>query len=195
MQQLHKVNSIRRDCFVPRNNAFFFASRLPVFRTFGLALVFLLFALSSCSLNPNMQGKGQPYLQGEWQQDSSALQQKLVTFSQYHAKFNCDSFYVQIKNTSKVNYGSDTCMRSGHWAEYVKGAYMQRNDTLFLKGQFCNADFSLKTNTDCFRFGPYEAFFKVRNKADSLIELTGTSNVIPINLHLIKRTTCIQKPL
>jgi hypothetical protein len=142
-----------------------------------------------------MQGKGQLYLQGEWQQDSSAVQKQLVTFSRYNMKFDCDSFYVQIHNQSRVNYGSDTCMRSGHWAEYVKGAYMQRNDTVFLKGQFCNADFTFKSNTDCFRVGPYEEFFKIGKKTDSLIQLTGTSNVIPINLHLIKRTSCTQKPL
>ncbi|GAB3910676.1 fumarate hydratase [Mucilaginibacter boryungensis] len=146
-------------------------------------------------MNPNMQGKGELYLQGQWQQDTSAVQKQLVTFSRYEMKFDCDSFYVQIHSQSKVNYGSDTCMRSGHWAEYVKGAYRQRNDTLFLKGQFCNADFSLKTNSDCFRVGPYEEFFKISKKADSLVQLSGTSNVIPINLHLIKRTTCTQKPL
>jgi hypothetical protein len=35
--------------------------------------------------------------------------------------------------------------------------------------------------------GPYEEFFKVSKKTDSLIQLSGTSSVIPINLHLIKK--------
>jgi hypothetical protein len=53
---------------------------LPV--SSGLSLLGAL-ALASCSFNPNLQGKGEVYIQGEWRQDSSALQQKLVTFSRY----------------------------------------------------------------------------------------------------------------
>jgi hypothetical protein len=175
-----------------------FTFRLLPF-TFWAASCFLLFAfcfsLQSCSMNPNLQGKGETYIQGEWQQDSSAMEQKLVTASAYHAKFDCDSFYISINNRSNVNYGADTCMHNGHYAEYIKGTYAQRNDTVFLKGQFCNANFTLKVNADCFRTGPYEEFFKMAKKADSMVQLSGTSSVIPINLHLIKKTSCIQKPL
>ncbi|MES2278575.1 MAG: fumarate hydratase [Bacteroidota bacterium] len=180
-----------------RNDKLRLSSGLSVSRTFGLSFAFLLFALSfsSCSFNPNLQGKGELYIQGQWQQDSSALQQKLVTFSRYSIRFDCDSFFVKINDYSKVNYGGDTCMSKGHWAEYIRGAYRQRNDTLFLKGQFCNADFTLKTSMDCFRTGPYEEYFKVIKKTDSLVQLSGTSNIIPINLQLIKKTTCVLKPL
>lgn len=159
-----------------------------------ILLPFTLF-IAACSWNPNLQGKGEIYLQGEWQQDSSAVQQKLITFSAYRIKFDCDSFYMQIHSRSAVNYGSDTCRKNGQWAEYIKGAYRQRNDTLFMKGQFCNANFSLKTNTDCFRVGPYEELFRVSKKSGSLVQLSGTSNVIPVQLKLIKLTTCTQKPL
>jgi hypothetical protein len=172
-----------------------FRFMLSAFRFSLFAFCLLLSALSSCTFNPNLQGKGEVYLQGTWQQDSSAVQQQLVTFSQYHIRFDCDSFFMQINDFSKVNFGSDTCMRSGHWAEYVRGSYSQRHDTLLLKGQFCNADFSLKTNAECFRIGPYNEFFTVRKKADTLIQLSGTSNVIPINLHRTKKTSCILKPL
>jgi hypothetical protein len=168
------------------------SSGLSVFRTFGLLGAL---TLASCSFNPNLQGKGEVYLQGEWRQDSSALQQKLVTFSRYSVRFDCDSFFVKIDNSSKVNYGGDTCMSKGHWAEYIRGGYRQRNDTLFLKGQFCNADYTLKTDMNCFRTGPYEEVFKISKKTDSLVQLSGTSSVIPVNLHLIKKTTCTQKPL
>lgn len=153
------------------------------------------FSFSSCRFNPNLQGKGAVYLQGEWQQDSSLVEKELVTSSQYHVKFDCDSVFIQINYHSKVNYGSDTCRNTGHWAEYIKGAYSQKNDTLFLKGQYCNANFTLKTNTDCFRTGPYQEFFIVSKKADSLIQLSGTSLVIPVNLKLVKKTSCTQKPL
>lgn len=148
-----------------------------------------------CGLNPNLQGKGEVYLQGEWQQDSVPKQKQLLQYSLYHLSFSCDSFYIRINSFSKVNNGPDTCMNSGHWAEYIKGRYQQRNDTLHLKGQFCNADFSLKSEGGCFRSGVYEDFFKVSKKADSLIQFSSISNVIPINAHLIKRTTCNPKPL
>jgi hypothetical protein len=146
-------------------------------------------------MNPNMQTPGEGYLQGEWQQDSVPKQRQLVTYSLYHLKFDCDSFFVAINSSSKVNTGADTCMRSGHWTEYCKGTYEQKHDTLHLKGQFCNADFTIKDDQGCFRSGDYEDFFKVSKKADSLVQFASTTNVIPINAHLIKRTSCHPKPL
>jgi len=160
------------------------------------AFCFLLLAFSiACTPNANMQGRGQVYLQGEWQQDSVPKQKQLLQYSLYHLNFSCDSFFMRINSFSKVNNGADTCMNLGHWAEYIKGTYQQRNDTLHLKGQFCNADYSLKSEGGCFRSGVYEDFFKVSKKTDSLIQFSSTASVIPINAHLIKRTTCNPKPL
>jgi hypothetical protein len=102
---------------------------------------------------------------------------------------------MKISSFSKVNYGADNCMNSGHWAEYIKGTYSQKLDTLHLKGEFCNADGSYKDEKGCFRSGDYEEYFKVKQKSDSLIQFASTSNVIPINAHLIKRTSCVPKPL
>jgi len=155
----------------------------------------LIVACSSCRMNPDMQGAGEGYVQGEWQQDTVKAQQRLINYSLYHFRFSCDSFFVSIKTFSKVNYGADSCMKTGHWTEYTRGHYVQRNDTLFLKGQFCNADFSIKETPDCFRIGVYKEIFKVTKKTDSLIQLSSTSGVIPINARLIKRTTCYVKPL
>ena len=159
------------------------------------AFSLLLLAFSSCSMNPNMQTKGENFLQGEWQQDSVAGQKQLVTYSLYHLKFSCDSFFMSIKSFSKVNTGSDTCMNSGHWAEYTRGTYDQKHDTLHLKGQFCNADMTLKDDKGCFRFGDYEEFFKLTKKTESIVEFASTSNIIPINAHLTKKITCQPKPL
>jgi len=160
------------------------------------ALTFLIVVgLSSCHLNPNMQTSGGGYLQGEWQQDSIPGQKQLVTYSLYHLKFSCDSFFMAINSYSKVNNGPDTCMNSGHWAEYAKGTYDQRHDTLHLKGQFCNADMTIKDDKGCFRSGDYEEFFKVAKKTDSLVQFASTSNVIPVNAHLVKRTSCHPKPI
>ncbi len=157
-------------------------------------LAFTLF-ICSCSMNPDTQKSGVKELQGEWQQDSVPMQKKLLTYSLYHLRFSCDSFFVAIKTVSKVNYGTDSCMRNGQWTEYTRGNYGQRNDTLLLKGQFCNADYTIKDNTGCFRSGNYEEEFKITKLTDSVIQLSSTSGVIPINARLIKRTTCYVKPL
>jgi hypothetical protein len=164
------------------------------FRLLTFALIIMAFC-SSCSSNPDLQGKGEVYLQGEWQQDPVPKEKQLLEYSIYHFRFSCDSFFVQINSFSKVNSGADTCMNSGRWSEYVRGSYQQRNDTLHLRGQFCNADYSLKQEGGCFHSGIYEEFFKVSKKTDSLIQFSSTSNVIPINARLIKHTTCNPKPL
>ena len=171
--------------------------RLLPFTFYLLALGFLLlaFSLSSCHLNPNMQTPGEDYLQGEWQQDSVTKQSQLVSYSLYHLKFSCDSFFVVIKSFSKINTGADTCMSSGRWTEYCRGTYEQKHDTLHLKGQFCNPDYTIKDDKGCFRSGDYEEFFKVSKKTDSLVQFASTTNVIPIDAHLIKKTSCHPKPL
>ena len=168
--------------------------RLSPFSFRLLAFSFLLSAFASaCSFNPDMQTPGQGYLQGEWQQDSVAGQKRLVNYSLYHLKFSCDSFFVSIHSYSKVS--TDPCTSKGQWMEYCKGTYTQRNDTLHMKGLFCNADMTIKDDKGCFRSGDYEEFFKISKITDSLIRFASTTNVIPINAHLIKRTSCIPKPL
>ena len=161
------------------------------------AFTFLLLALTliACSRDPAVQGKGEDYLQGEWKQDSIALQKQLLNYSLYEFKFSCDSVYATIRSFSKVNTGYDTCMNAGSWTEYVRGTYEQKNDTLRIKGNFCNADFSLKGPEGCFRSGVYQDVFKVSRKSDLLIEFSSISNVIPVNLRLINRITCNPQPL
>jgi len=159
------------------------------------ALTLIAVLCFGCGVNPNLQGKGEVYLQGEWQQDSIPMQNKLLEYSTYRLKFSCDSFYLQISSFSKVNNRLDTCVKSGRWVEYVKGDYRQQGDTLHLKGQFCNAHYEIKEEGGCFRAGPYEELFKVSKKTDSLIQFSSTSSVIPINAHLIKHTTCNPKSL
>jgi len=170
-----------------------FAFRLLPFASIAC---FLLFAFCfACTPNANLQGKGETYLQGEWQQDSVPAQKKLLEYSLYNIKFSCDSFFMQIKSFSKANNSPDTCGRSGHWVEYIKGGYYQQNDTLHVRGQFCNANHSLKPEGGCFRSGIYEETFKLKKTGDSLVEFAGASSLIPIKTHLIKRTTCNPKSL
>jgi hypothetical protein len=163
--------------------------------TLLLVLGSCILFLSSCSPNPNFQGRGKDYLQGEWQQQPGVIEKQLVNYTLYNFKFNCDSFFVAMQTHSKVNYGADTCMSSGQWTEYAKGKYEQRQDTLVMKGFFCNANYSLKDVGGCFRSGVYEDYFKTVKQSDSLINLTSTSSVLPLNLRLIKRTNCVPKPL
>lgn len=175
-----------------------FAFRLQI--AIGTAFTFMVMLgavllSSGCWFNANVQTPGQVYLQGEWQQDSVTNQKQLLSYSLYSVKFSCDSFYMTIHSFSKVNNGADTCTRSGEWREYTRGTYQQSNDTLHLKGQFCNADMTIKDDKGCFRSGDYEEFFKVMKKSDSVIRFAGTTSVIPVDLHLIKRTTCHPKPI
>ena len=164
-------------------------------KLFAFLIFTFCFLLTACSPNPNLQGKGTDYLQGEWQQDGIPMQKQLLNYSLYHFKINCDSVYIEQSEYSKVNPGADSCMAGGHWKEYIRGTYSQSHDTLDIKGNFCNADYSLKKQAGCFRSGPYEEIFTVSKKTDSLVQFLSTSNVIPINLHLTKRTTCSPKPL
>jgi hypothetical protein len=165
------------------------------FRLFALTFLLIALSLNACHFNPDMQTPGESYLQGEWQQDSVPKQKQLVTYSLYHLKFSCDSFFVAIHSFSKINTGPDTCMNSGRWSEYCKGTYEQKHDTLHLKGQFCNADMTIKDDKGCFRSGDYEEFFKITKKTDFLVQLASTTNIIPINARLVKKISCNPKPL
>ena len=166
------------------------------FRPLPFILLLLALSFTACRFNPDTQKPGENYLQGEWQQDTSALRKKLVTSSLYNLRFSCDSFYMSIKWDTKVNGGvADSCTNNGRWAEYAKGVYDQKNDTLHVRGLFCNANFTYKDPTGCFRSGVYEEYFKMIKKTDSALQFNSTSSVITINTHLIKRTTCTPKPL
>ncbi|EHQ27194.1 hypothetical protein [Mucilaginibacter paludis] len=159
-----------------------------------LACCFLLL-FPSCSFNPNYQGKGTAIIQGEWKQDTVEKQKQLVSYALYNFRFSCDSFYVCIASVSKVNYGADTCMNKGRWQEYAKGTYEQKSDTLHLNGFFCNADYTLKKEGGCFRFGAYDESFKLSTAGDSTINLLSFSNTIPMRLKLVKRIPCVPRAL
>lgn len=157
--------------------------------------VIALLLMAGCTMNPPVQGRGQDYLQGEWQQDSIPGEHKLLNYSLSNFRFTCDSFYIAINTVSRVNSGADSCMDKGRWTEYIKGRYEQTGDTLHLRGVFANADGSLKDNKGCFRFGPYESFYSIKAQGDSLITLNNSATVLPIKARLIRRITCSPKPL
>lgn len=170
--------------------------RKLTFRPFQQILTLsIALLLASCSMNPAYQGRGEAGIQGEWQQDTTSAQKKLVSYALYHFRFDCDSFYVQMHTFSKVNYGADTCMRNGHWTEYAKGRYEVQSDTLHLKGFFTLKSGKLKDEGGCFRSGVYEERFTFSKKTDSLYQFTNITSVSPFIIHLTKRITCNPKPL
>src|SRR5579871_2100996 len=88
-----------------------------------LLFVFCFLLFPSCHMNPNMQTPGQAWLQGEWQQDSVPSQKQLISYSLYHIKFDCDSFFMSVRTCSKVNDDTDSCMSKGQWTEDTAGHY------------------------------------------------------------------------
>jgi hypothetical protein len=147
---------------------------------FGLNLVFYFIIaavlLSSCHFNPPLQGQGSSFLQGEWNQDSVKKEKQLLNYTLTNIRFTCDSFYMRLASYSKVNYGADSCLNKGHWTEYVKGNYEQKQDTIHLKGFFCKPDYSFKMEGGCFRVGVYEDQFIITSKKDSVLTFSTASS-------------------
>lgn len=154
----------------------------------------LAVCLVSCRFNPPIQGNGTDFLQGKWVQDSVVMQNQLLTYSLSEFTFNCDSFFVQINSFSKANAAMDTCTQNGEWTEYAKGVYQLRSDTLYLKGFYANADFTLK-NEGCLSIGVFGDIFFLQNKRDSILHFSSLTGILPLTLRLEERLTCIPKPL
>lgn len=154
----------------------------------------LLPSLTGCSFNKKVQDAGEPFLQGEWQQDSVMGKTQLINYSLSTYKFSCDSFYITIKTTNKVRYGMDSCLNKPDWTEYIKGRYTQYNDTLHFKGFYYNADGTLKRENTCYNSGVYNVLYGFKKITDSVIQLQSNSMVNPINMRLVNRTDCVPKP-
>lgn len=169
--------------------------RLLFGRSYLLPFAFYLLPLfSSCVRQPNIQGKGEVFMQGVWNEDSVAYSQELSNYTQHHFKFTCDSFYVDLTTHSKVNYYADSCFNKGLWKEYVKGTYAVRNDSLFLVGTFTQANYKQKIS-GCYRIGQYLQSFAIKNKTASNLLLDNVSNQREIKLVLKQKNTCVQKEL
>jgi hypothetical protein len=161
----------------------------------GVWLLLLACCVMACRFNPPYQGRGTDYLQGQWQQDSVAGQQMLTNYSLYNVRFSCDSFFIQMRNFTRVNYGADSCMRGGKWTEYAAGTYSQQTDTLKLKGFYCNANYSLKNPGGCYNSGVYQDDFKLKQLGNGLINLSSLNHVNSFKLRLLKRIACVPKHL
>jgi len=159
-----------------------------------LIAVICLMAFLGCERRPNVQGNGEVFLQGVWNQDSIANAAKLLNYTQHKIKFTCDSFYVDLTTHSKVNYYEDPCYNNGVWKEYAKGVYEVRKDSLFLEGTYTKSNYKQKVS-GCYTVGRYRKSFLVKSVNASHLLLQGLSDQRDIQLSLKQKITCIPQPL
>jgi hypothetical protein len=157
-------------------------------------LLLFVSIITACKRLPNVQGKGEAFLQGVWSQDSIANAGELLSYTQHKFKFTCDSFYVDLTTHSKVNYYADSCYNNGVWKEYAKGIYVVRNDSLFMEGDYTKSNYKQKVS-GCFHTGRYIKSFYVKSISRKLIQMESASDQRDINLALKERIVCEQKPL
>ncbi len=156
---------------------------------------FLLSALCiSCKSRSNIQGKGELFMQGIWNQDSIANKGKLLNYTKHWFKFTCDSFYVDLVTYSKVNYYPEECFNNGVWKEYAKGIYQVRNDSLFLAGDFTKSNHKQKIS-GCYRSGRYLVSFIIKSATKKQLILENLADERECVLSFKKPVICIQKQL
>jgi len=161
---------------------------------FNLGALLVVLWVASCSRLPNIQGKGETFLQGVWNQDSVGNQVQLQNYTLHKFKFTCDSFYVDFTTHAKVNYYEETCFNKGIWKEYAKGTYQVRNDTLMLIGDFTKPNYKQKVS-GCYRNGRYLSNFKVKSWNAEQLALESLSDQTEVKLNIKEKITCVQKAL
>ena len=156
--------------------------------------LYLLPLLSACTRLPNVQGKGEDFMQGVWNQDSVAYSNKLSNYTKHHFKFTCDSVYIDFETHSEVNFYEDSCYNNGIWKEYAKGVYGVKGDTLIVGATFTHANYKQKIS-GCYRIGRYERNFLIKKKSADTLVLESMSDQREITLSLKEKVTCVQKEL
>jgi hypothetical protein len=167
--------------------------QLKGFSILGIAVALLL-TVSACQRLPDVQGKGEVFIQGVWNQDSVAYSSTLLSYTKHKLKFTCDSFYVDLVTHSKVNYYEDTCFNKGVWKEFAKGVYVVRNDSLFLEGTYTKSNYKQKM-TGCYNIGQYRKAFTITSvKPDQLI-MQSVDDQREVVLALKQKIVCVPKEL
>ena len=154
----------------------------------------LAFAFTACRRLPNIQGKGEAFLQGVWNQDTVANSDNLLNYTQHKFKLTCDSFYVDLKTYSKVNYYEDSCYNKGVWKEHAKGIYLVRGDSLFLEGDYTKANYKQKVS-GCYHTGRFIKSFYIKSMRPEAIQLQSVNDQRDIDLVLKERIICEPKEL
>ncbi len=159
---------------------------------FFLLLLFCVF--SACRRLPDVQGKGEAFLQGVWYQDSISSAERLLNYTQHKFKFTCDSFYVDLTTHAKVNYYPDSCFKDGVWKEYAKGVYLIRGDSLFMEGDYTKSNYKQKVS-GCYHTGRFIKSYRVKSIEQDALQLESISDQRDINLALKERIICVPKEL
>lgn len=160
----------------------------------GFYLLLILGLSASCKRLPDVQGKGEAFLQGVWNQDSISNADKLLNYTQHKFKFTCDSFYVDLTTYSKVNYHADSCFNGGVWKEYAKGVYEVRGDSLFLEGTYTKANYKQKVS-GCYQIGRYLQAFYIKSSEPGKLNLVSLGNQRACDLVLKESIICTPKAL
>ena len=152
----------------------------------------LCFLLSACEFNPNIQGSGEKFLQGVWEEDSVQYQDQLLQYTRHKFTFTCDSFYATLITKARVNEYPDSCFNNGTWTEYAKGVYSMDKDTLYLRGTYTKANFKQKIS-GCYHIGEYLPVLIVKEYIPDKLLLQDKH--IFMNLSLKKEIVCKPKRL
>ncbi|WP_316737918.1 fumarate hydratase [Pedobacter aquatilis] len=158
-----------------------------------ILITFSIFHLA-CSPRPNIQGKGEDFMQGVWNEDSVAFSDKLSNYTKHHFKISCDSIYIDFVTKSKLNLYEDSCFNNGVWKEYAKGVYAIKGDTLFVGATFTHANYKQKIS-GCYRIGRYDKNFLIKKKTTDSLILENLSDGRELVLSLKQKLTCVQKEL
>jgi len=154
--------------------------------------VMLVLFLSSCKFNSKMQGTGAEFLQGSWVAESVPNQDQLMRYELYDFQFNCDSVYVKIKTFSKTKMEADSCYGDGQWAEYARGVYVVRGDSLIIQATYTHEDWRQKL-TGCHHIGQYLPRFKITNQTADSVYLENRYSHVPVQLRKTATTSCVPK--
>jgi hypothetical protein len=155
-------------------------------------LISALIFLSSCKFNSNYQKLGEPNLQGTWIQETVPYQDELLNYSLHEFRFSCDSVYIKIKSFAKQPIIVDSCYNNGEWAEYARGLYVIRNDSLLIEATYTYENGKQKLK-GCYHIGQYLPRLQIKNQSADSLYLEVRNSHIPINLRKTKTTTCIPK--
>jgi|SRR5690554_3917714 len=165
------------------------ANQLFLMRT-SFLVMFALVVLSSCKFNSNYQNEGELSLQGTWIQETVPYQDELLNYSLHEFRFSCDSVYVKIKSFAKNPIIVDSCYNDGEWAEYAKGLYVIRNDSLLIEATYTYENGKQKLK-GCYTIGQYLPRLEIRKQTADSLYLGLKNSHIPINLRKTETTTCI----
>lgn len=139
-----------------------------------------------------MQTQGADFLQGIWVQDSVPLQEQRIRYTLHEVKFICDSLYTTFLVHDKIQNMSDSCYNNGQWAEYAKGVYVVREDSLIVEGLYTKSNWKQKIS-GCYREGQYLPRFHIEKISPDSIVLKNKFDHTPITLRKIEDVKCVPK--